>query len=407
METATSSARSKANGSFIALAAAPYLASWVLSSISLLLYNKHLYRAGGFPFPLTLVTVHQLALGGLLWALRIVAPTNLLAQLMPGACRCIGRGELVRIVVPIALLQAVALAAQNQALQLSSAHFVVMLGAAKPVLVSLLQSAFGLLTLNRLHLQIVGAISAGVMFAVVGELQFVLAGLVALLVAQVSEGIRIVLIQKSFGGANELDAATLLSYSAPLCAFALAPAALLAEIRTMEEGIIAHISISPVAGSTALAALVNLSGVLVIQKTDALVLVLAGIVKDFVAIFVSAWFFVATVMPSQMVGYSFAVIFINVYREFKQNEAIFLSEGLCCAVVSLARPTSCMRQQAHFISVDGPKNDNGPTGNYCGKYYRHRQVLTLLLCVCLLGVSSLSMLQAAGHFSNTFNVNVR
>merc|ERR1719195_189183 len=143
----------------------------------------------------------------------------------------------------------------------------------------------------------------------------------------------------------------------------------------MEGGIITHLGVSPLAGSTALAALVNLAGVLVIQKTDALVLVLTGIVKDFIAIFVSAWCFVATIMPSQMAGYSLAVVFINVYREFKQNEAMFLSEGLCCAIAGLIRPMWCVRQQAHFMSVDEPKNDTGPTSKYSGKICRHRQVL--------------------------------
>mmetsp|Transcript_68806 Transcript_68806/g.194190 ORF Transcript_68806/g.194190 Transcript_68806/m.194190 type:complete len:403 (-) Transcript_68806:143-1351(-) len=371
----------------MAAASAPYMASWVMSSISLLLYNKHLYRAGkgggGFPFPLTLVTVHQLALGMLLWAVRVAAPASLRSQLMPG--RGSSLGDRARAIVPIALLQAVALAAQNQALQLSSAHFVIMLNATKPVLVSLLQSAFGLAELKCLHLQIVSAISAGVMLAVAGEVQFVLAGLVALLVAQVTEGIRIVLIQKSLSGEDELDAATLLSYSAPVCALVLAPVAAVAEVRTMEASTIRQLNLLPLVVSTVLAALVNISGVMVIQKTDALILVLAGIVKDFIGIFVSVWFFAATLMPSQVVGYSIAVLFINVYRESRRNEALFLSAGLCYAMLSLARPAEGRLQ----LACDGtPRGDGHPAdgGPHGGWMTRQRRVLALLTCVCIAGL---------------------
>jgi len=369
-------------------ASLPYVAGWTCSSILTLLFNKHLYKTGAFPFPLTLVCVHQVALGSLLWVLRVAAPGDVLKWLMPGAGGTSSHGDFTSAFLPIAVLQAVAMASQNHALRLSSAHVVVMASAVKPVLVTLLQVAFGLISLNCMHLKIVSGISTGVLIAVAGEVDVTVAGLSALLVAQLSEGVRVVLIQRSLSGRMELDAATLLSYSAPACAAVLAPAALYLEIRQMDAGTFAEMGATMLGASIALAVLVNLTGVLVIQKTDALVLAFAGILKDFIGIFVSAYCFSAIIMPSQVLGYSIAVLFMHIYREFKQKETAMASEGLCSTLAGLARPC-CASDEPLRNGVDG--SELVQVAGSCMPWRSRRVVFSgLLLLLCGAVAASLS-----------------
>lgn len=383
----------------VLLASLPYVAGWTCVSILTLLYNKHLYRTGAFPFPLTLVLVHQVSLGCLLWAVRALAPEGVLKWLMPGAGHASASSlrDSAQAFLPIALLQAVAMASQNHALQLSSAHFVVMVNAVKPVLVSLLQVAFGLITLNCVHLKIVSVISTGVLIAVAGEVEVTSAGLSALVVAQLSEGVRVVLVQRSLSGRQELDAATLLSYSAPACALVLAPAAFYFEVARMDVGTFAELGATMLGASIALAVLVNVMGVLVIQKTDALVLAFAGIIKDFIGIFVSAYCFAATIMPSQILGYAIAVLFMNIYRESRQREAALASDGLCAVLVGLVCPS--YRKSAGSVE---PEPDGG--GSTCARtsscHQRHRGVLygVLLLLLCV-AVAAPILARPRSHFA--------
>ncbi|CAE7605695.1 unnamed protein product [Symbiodinium natans] len=329
--------------------------AWILTSISTLMVNKRLFSGSRFPFPLLLLLIHQgcfaVLLTGcrpgcrrLIWpGSRCLAPSAVLKVVMPGFASVSLRAWLRQYLL-LGLLQALSMGLQNKALSLVSAHAVIMLSASKPVLVALLQAALKLASFTGTQLKALVCVTLGVSASVTGEVSMSLHGFVFLFGAQVTEAMRIVLMQHLLeDSASKLDVLTLLSLSSPACVLLLTPWAYFLELRGQDLSTMPSLLSSGILVSTVLAFGVNVLSAQVVKVTGALSLVLLGVVKDFMGVFLSAWLFAVPLSIMQVLGYSVAVMFINVYKDLAKRGAdagkISLGEA-----VSLLLPTKlrCM-----------------------------------------------------------------
>eukprot|EP00441_Pelagodinium_beii_P043678 CAMPEP_0197634366 /NCGR_PEP_ID=MMETSP1338-20131121/10477_1 /TAXON_ID=43686 ORGANISM="Pelagodinium beii, Strain RCC1491" /NCGR_SAMPLE_ID=MMETSP1338 /ASSEMBLY_ACC=CAM_ASM_000754 /LENGTH=463 /DNA_ID=CAMNT_0043206219 /DNA_START=54 /DNA_END=1446 /DNA_ORIENTATION=- len=292
---------------------------WILASSSMLMFNKQLLSGGIFPFPATLLLMHQTFLAVLLNGLLHIAPKSLLQSIMPGATEKFSCSDWLRSFLPLGVLQVVSMATQTMSLKLMSAHSVVMLSASKPLLVAAIRACAGLSPYNCLEIKVLLCVAAGVFVSAGLEASMTFEGFAYLMVAQVTESLRMVLMQKLLSAeARELDALTLISRSSPACMLLLVPLAYL-EIRHVELSVLARPGFLSLAGSALLAFTLNVLGVQMIKVGSAMALMLLGILKDFLSIFLSVWFFSAELRPMQVLGYLFAIAFINIYRTLKAN----------------------------------------------------------------------------------------
>ncbi|CAJ1340194.1 unnamed protein product [Effrenium voratum] len=296
------------------------VAAWIVTSTSTLIFNKQLFSGGRFPFPLTLLTVHQGTFAVVLNGFQLLAPMSLQRVVMPGAQNLTCR-MFLRQFLPLGALQAVAMATQNEALSMVSAHAVIMVSASKPVLVALLQVCFGLAPFSPMQLKVLLCVALGVAASVTGEVNMSLPGFIFLCAAQITESSRIVLMQRLLGDSTrELDVLSLLAMSSPACLVVLLTSASFFELAHMDFSTNKE-QLLGVAASTGLAFMVNVISAQVIKVTSALALTLLGVIKDFLGVFLSSWLFAAPISAGQVAGYAVAVLFINLYKAVQRAEA--------------------------------------------------------------------------------------
>ena len=159
----------------------------------------------------------------------------------------------------------------------------------------------------------------GVALTSVGETYFSLLGFTFQSLAILAESTRLVLtniLMKSL----KLDPLSSLYYIAPVCAFFIGIAMLYFEAselpyeRMMQSDFILTMLINGCVAFT-----LNVAVVLLISNTSALVLTLAGIVKDILLVFLSVTVFGSPVTPLQYAGYGVALLGLNLHKEYKKN----------------------------------------------------------------------------------------
>ena len=118
----------------------------------------------------------------------------------------------------------------------------------------------------------------------------------------------------------KLDPLSSLYYIAPLCACLIAPCTMYFEYsrlpidRILSPDFAVVLLINGVVAFT-----LNVAVVLLIAHTSALVLTLAGIVKDILLVVLSVYIFQSPVTLLQYLGYSVALLGLNLHKEYKQN----------------------------------------------------------------------------------------
>ncbi|KAG0143460.1 hypothetical protein CROQUDRAFT_661163 [Cronartium quercuum f. sp. fusiforme G11] len=149
---------------------------------------------------------------------------------------------------------------------------------------------------------VVSIISSGVAVAAYGEIQFVLVGVLCQLAGSLAEVGRLIATQRLLQDLN-VDPLVALSVLSPICfcmAFVLAP---------IFEGIepifliVPRLGIPVVLGSIVLALALNVVVLFLVSCTSALVLTLAGIVKDIGLITGSVIFLGSSITSTQIGGY--------------------------------------------------------------------------------------------------------
>ncbi|KAJ6595856.1 triose-phosphate transporter family-domain-containing protein [Mycena vulgaris] len=280
---------------------------WMALSISVILYNNHLFHTLEFKFPIFLVTWHlTLATIGT----RVLQRTT---HLLDGTKDVnMNKDMFLRSILPIGLLFSGSLILSNSAYLYLSISYIQMLKAFNPVAVLLISWTFRIAEPNRKLALIVCMISFGVALTSSGELHFNILGFIIQAAAVCFEASRLVMIEILLHG-MKMDPLVSLHYYAPICALinlcflpfteGLAPFYQLARIGPL-------ILIS----NAAVAFFLNVAAVFLVGVGSGLILTLAGVFKDILLITGSVILFTAHVSPLQIFGYSVALAGLVLFK---------------------------------------------------------------------------------------------
>jgi drug/metabolite transporter (DMT)-like permease len=162
-------------------------------------------------------------------------------------------------------------------------------------------------------------ICVGVAITSVGETYFSWMGFIFQSLGILAESSRLVLtniLLKSL----KLDPLSSLYYVAPLCALLIGTACFILESKDLPyEKMLRTDFIIVLLINGMVAFTLNVAVVLLISNTSALVLTLAGIVKDLLLVILSVLIFGSPVTPLQYAGYSVALLGLNLHKEYKKN----------------------------------------------------------------------------------------
>ena len=300
-----------------------YVGLWITLSASVILFNKYILTVYKFPFPVALTMMHMAFCSVL--AFIIVR----LLQWVPSSN--MSRQTYLKRIVPVAGLFALSLWTSNTAYVYLSVAFIQMLKALMPVTVYTVGCAVGTESYSHARLANMLVVTLGVAISSYGELNFHFFGFCVQLVAILVETCRIILVQIILGKANlKLNSMTTLYYVSPAClVFLLIPFAFLElpEIAYRVELTHAtrHSTVIMFANAACAFAL-NAAVYLLIGKTSALTMNIAGVVKDFFLILFSSFIFEAPISSLQIVGFFVAVSGVFYYNYSKYEEAVNLAD---------------------------------------------------------------------------------
>jgi hypothetical protein len=293
-----------------------YVALWISLSFTVIVYNKYILdpKMYDWPFPISLTMIHMAFCATLAAVLvRVLRLVDLPAD--PPMTSSL----YVATVVPIGALYALSLWFSNSAYIYLSVSFIQMLKALMPVAVYSLAVAFRTDSYRRASMLNMLAISAGVAVAALGEARFDVFGVTLQLAAVAAEATRLVLIQMLLTSRGiKLNPITSLYYIAPCCLLFLAVPWTVVELPRLRA---AGNTVSPdllVFGTNSLCAFaLNLAVFLLVGKTSALTMNVAGVVKDWLLIAFSWTVIKDTVTAINLAGYAIAFLGVAYYNHAK------------------------------------------------------------------------------------------
>ncbi|EYU20272.1 hypothetical protein ABFS82_01G005200 [Erythranthe guttata] len=290
-----------------------YVAIWIFLSFTVIVYNKYILdkKLYNWPFPISLTMIHMAFCSSLAFAavrlFKIVEPASL------------SRRVYLTSVVPIGALYSLSLWLSNSAYIYLSVSFIQMLKALMPVAVYsigilLKKDSYKSNTMSNML-----AISVGVAIAAYGEAKYDSWGVFLQLGAVVFEATRLVMIQilLTSKGIN-LNPITSLYYVAPSCFAFLAIPWLFVEYPVLKQQTSAFQFDFVIFGTNSLCAFaLNLAVFLLVGKTSALTMNVAGVVKDWLLIAFSWSVIKDTVTPMNLFGYGLAFLGVGYYNHCK------------------------------------------------------------------------------------------
>jgi len=295
-----------------AAANAACAALWIALSAAVILYNKWILAVHGFAFPISLTAGHMAA--STLVAAALVKSGAVASPTIP-------RATYWRAVAPIGALFAGTLWLGNAAYLHLSVSFIQMLKALMPVAVYGVGCAAGLQAPSRGVAANMGAITAGVALASAGELAFSSTGVALQLASVCTEACRLTLVQLLLQRRGlHLNPVTTLYHVAPASLAALAGPWAALEAGPLMAGIKAGtVPLNPaiLLSNAAAAVALNLAVFLLIGRTSALTMNVAGVLKDWLLIGLSATLFGAPVSALNLGGYSVAFFGVLWYNASK------------------------------------------------------------------------------------------
>ena len=294
-----------------------YVGIWISLSFSVIVYNKYILdpKMYGWPFPISLTMIHMAFCATLAALLvRVLRVVDVPAS-PPMTPRLYAAS-----VVPIGALYALSLWFSNSAYIYLSVSFIQMLKALMPVAVYSLAVAFRTDSFRRASMLNMLGISAGVAVAAYGEARFDAFGVALQLAAVAAEATRLVLIQILLTSRGmSLNPITSLYYIAPCCLLFLTVPWYAVELPRLRAA--AASAAGPdvfVFGTNSLCAFaLNLAVFLLVGKTSALTMNVAGVVKDWLLIAFSWTVIKDTVTPVNLAGYGIAFLGVAYYNHAK------------------------------------------------------------------------------------------
>ncbi|XP_074558626.1 putative sugar phosphate/phosphate translocator At5g25400 [Curcuma longa] len=294
-----------------------YVAVWIFLSFSVIVYNKYILdpKMYGWPFPISLTMIHMAFCSALAFLLVRVFRLVDLPSSPP-----MTRALYLSSVVPIGALFSVSLWFSNSAYIYLSVSFIQMLKALMPVAVYSIGIFFEKETFKSSSMLNMLSIYLGVAIAAYGEARFDGTGVALQLGAVAFEATRLVLIQILLTSKGiSLNPITSLYYVAPCCfAFLLVPWSVV-ELPVLR--VRSSASLRPdllIFGTNSFCAFaLNLAVFLLVGKTSALTMNVAGVVKDWLLIAFSWSVIRDTVTLINLFGYAIAFLGVAYYNHVK------------------------------------------------------------------------------------------
>mmetsp|Transcript_11506 Transcript_11506/g.49581 ORF Transcript_11506/g.49581 Transcript_11506/m.49581 type:complete len:334 (-) Transcript_11506:52-1053(-) len=291
-----------------------YVTIWMTISMGVILFNKYILAYSGFKYPIALTLWHMVFCTSVATIMvRVVGTTKRLK--MP-------KKEYVNRVIPIGALYAASLWLSNSAYLHLSVSFIQMTKALMPGLVYVCGVAFGMEKLTRVTSFNMFIIAIGVAIAAYGEINFVYIGVVEQLSALVFEALRLMLVQvlitRQGYAMNPIQS---LYYVSPACAACLALPFAAVELPEILADIHLEIDYGMLLLNALTAFALNLAVFLLIGKTSALTMNIAGVIKDWMLIFASQHIFGNEVTFLNYLGYVIAFLAVGMYNYNKLKAA--------------------------------------------------------------------------------------
>ncbi|XP_047323641.1 probable sugar phosphate/phosphate translocator At5g25400 [Impatiens glandulifera] len=289
-----------------------YVAIWIFLSFTVIVYNKYILdrKMYDWPFPISLTMIHMAFCSSLAFLLvrvfKIVEPVSM------------SRDMYLKSVVPIGALYSLSLWFSNSAYIYLSVSFIQMLKALMPVAVysigvMLKKDQFKSDTMMNMV-----SISVGVAIAAYGEAKFDGLGVSLQLGAVAFEATRLVMIQILLASKGiTLNPITSLYYVAPCCLFFLSVPWMVVELPLLKKTSSFHFDLVIFGTNSFCAFALNLAVFLLVGKTSALTMNVAGVVKDWLLIAFSWSVIMDTVTPVNLIGYGLAFLGVAYYNHAK------------------------------------------------------------------------------------------
>eukprot|EP00208_Stichococcus_sp_RCC1054_P007436 CAMPEP_0206150384 /NCGR_PEP_ID=MMETSP1473-20131121/38272_1 /ASSEMBLY_ACC=CAM_ASM_001109 /TAXON_ID=1461547 /ORGANISM="Stichococcus sp, Strain RCC1054" /LENGTH=331 /DNA_ID=CAMNT_0053547883 /DNA_START=1603 /DNA_END=2598 /DNA_ORIENTATION=+ len=289
-----------------------YVALWIALSATVIMYNKYILTVGKFPYPVGLTIWHMAfcsILAFLLVKSGVVQPIDMNPELY------------IKTIVPIGALYSGTLWLGNAAYLSLSVSFVQMLKAMMPVMVFVMGCLLSTEKFTTTTFGNLMVVSVGVVIAAYGEVNFVVIGVILQTMSMITESTRLVLVQILLQRRGlKLNPITSLYYIAPCCfAFLLLPF-LMFELPKIRNDPAVIISVPVFFSNAAAAFALNMAIFLLIGKTSALTMNLAGIIKDWMLIALSAYLYRAPVSALNIGGYLIAIAGLSLYNYRKLQD---------------------------------------------------------------------------------------
>ncbi|CDP10399.1 unnamed protein product [Coffea canephora] len=289
-----------------------YVAIWIFLSFTVIVYNKYILdrKMYNWPYPISLTMIHMAFCSSLAYLLvrvfKLVEPVSMSWDLY------------VKSVVPIGLLYAVSLWLSNSAYIYLSVSFIQMLKALMPVAVYSIGILFKKEQFKTNVMANMVSISVGVAIAAYGEAKFDSWGVILQLGAVAFEATRLVMIQILLNSKGiTLNPITSLYYVAPCCLVFLTGPWLVVEYPLLKETSSFHLDFFVFGTNSFCAFALNLAVFLLVGKTSALTMNVAGVVKDWLLIAFS-WSVIKDAVTSvNLIGYALAFLGVCYYNHAK------------------------------------------------------------------------------------------
>lgn len=289
-----------------------YVAIWIFLSFTVIVFNKYILdrKMFNWPFPISLTMIHMAFCSSIAYLLvsvfKLVEPVSMSRELY------------LKSVVPIGLLYSLSLWFSNSAYIFLSVSFIQMLKALMPVAVYSIGVLFKKDAFRSETMLNMISISIGVAIAAYGEAKFDSWGVLLQLLAVAFEATRLVLIQILLGAKGiSLNPITSLYYVAPCCFVFLCVPWLIVEYPLLRDTSSFHLDFLIFGTNSLCAFALNLAVFLLVGKTSALTMNVAGVVKDWLLIAFSWSVIKDTVTPINLLGYALAFLGVAYYNHAK------------------------------------------------------------------------------------------
>jgi hypothetical protein len=290
-----------------------FVVTWMTVSMAVIMYNKWLLAYYGFPYPLTLTLWHMFFCSSIAFllvrVLKVVKSVNMSAS------------DYRRRVLPIGALYAASLWLSNSAYLHLSVSFIQMTKALMPGLVYTIGCFMKTEPYSRKVTFNMVVIAVGVAIAAYGEVNFVAIGVIQQLSSLVFEATRLMLVQILMNSQGmALNPIQSLYYVSPACFMCLSIPFTALELPLLLERQVWDINPVILVGNAATAFALNLAVFLLIGKTSALTMNIAGVIKDWLLIWMSANVFAAPVTAVNLAGYLVAFVAVCFYNNHKLQQ---------------------------------------------------------------------------------------